>query len=80
MGIGRWWSCRIVVITGESGAEPLRKFFLGGATGVMACVPLGGKVGLAVCCVEAAAVEVAVIAVAGLDKAFLTWVVRRGCR
>ena len=43
---------------------------LGGATGVTASVPLGGKGGLTVCCVEAA-VELAAAA-AVLDKAFLT--------
>ena len=60
----------MVVMTGESGADPLRKFFLGGATGVTASVALGGKGGLTVCCVEAA-VELAAAA-AVLDKAFLT--------
>ena len=70
LGIGRGWSCRMVVMTGESGADPLRKFFLGGATGVTASVALGGKGGLTVCCVEAA-VELAAAA-AVLDKAFLT--------
>ena len=64
-------------MTGESGAEPLRKFFLGGATGVTVSVPLGGNGGLTVCCDEAVIVTGAA---AVLDKAFLTWVVRRGCR
>ena len=32
-------------VTGESGAEPLRRFFRGGATGVATASPLGGRGG-----------------------------------
>ena len=71
LGMGRSW--RVLVMTGESGADPLRRFFLGGATGVTVSVPLGGKGGLTVCCVVGMMAAAAV-----LDKAFLTCVVRRG--
>lgn len=68
LGIGRSW---LRMVTGESGAEPFRKFFLGGATGVTVSLALGGnKGGLTVCCDEAAAAAAADAAV--FDKAFLT--------
>lgn len=67
LGIGRSWR----MVTGESGAEPLRKFFLGGATGTTVSLALGGnKGGLTVCCDEAAVAAAAEAAV--FDKAFLT--------
>ena len=44
-GSGRLFSLLRIKVTGESGAEPLRMFFLGGATGVATASPLGGKAG-----------------------------------